>query len=118
MLILAFGLCGTLVGLAMVLHVSGIGEARVTAGGQILLPAYTSVFLGAALLGRASVPATMIGVLVITMLLNGFTLLAVPYYYSDAVISLILILAITFFDPRIFGLLTKSLNLFNGRKAF
>lgn len=104
-LTIGFGICGALVGLAMLIQISGIGSSRVTAGGQILLPAYTSVYLGAALLGRASIPATLAGSLVMTMLLNGFTLLSVPYYYSDAVVSLVLILAIILFDPRILNML-------------
>lgn len=113
----AFGICGGLVGLAMLLHVSGIGSSRVSAGGQILLPAYTSVYLGAALLGRASIPATFIGVMIMTMLLNGFTLLSVPYYYSDAVVSLILIAAIVLFDPRILTLLRNPRQFFMTRDA-
>lgn len=116
-IVLAFGVCGALVGLAMVLHVSGIGSSRVTAGGQILLPAYTSVYLGAALLGRASIHATLVGVLITTMLLNGFTLLAVPYYYRDAVVSLILILAITVFDPKVLRLLSNPRRLFGLQAA-
>lgn len=115
--VLAFGACGALVGLAMVLHVSGIGSSRVTAGGQILLPAYTSVYLGAALLGRASIHATLVGVLITTMLLNGFTLLAVPYYYRDAVVCLVLILAITVFDPKVLKLLTNTRKLTGSRAA-
>lgn len=112
---LAFAVCGALVGLAMALQVSGIGSSRVTAGGQIMLPAYSAVYLGAALLGRASVFATLAGVLIMTMLLNGFTLLQVPYYFSDAVVSLVLILAITVFDPRILARLSQSLSVFRRR---
>ena len=33
-------------------------------------------------------------------MLDGFTLLSVPYYYRDAIISLVLIAAIAIFDPR------------------
>lgn len=112
MMVLAFGICGGLVGLAMVLQISGIGSSRVTAGGQILLPAYTSVYLGAALLGRVSILATMAGVLLTTMLLNAFTLLSVPYYYSDAVISLMLISAITIFDPKVLAQLSRATQVF------
>jgi len=97
---IGFGIAGALVGVAMLIQISGIGSSRVTSGSQILLPAYTSVYLGAALLGRPSILATLVGSLIMTMLLNGFTLLSVPYYYSDAVVSLVLILAIVLFDPQ------------------
>ena len=50
-----------------------------------------------------------------TMLLNGFTLLQEPYYFSDAVVSLVLILAITVFDPRILARLSQSLSVFRRR---
>lgn len=112
MMIAGFGIAGALVGIAMIIQISGIGSSRVTAGGQILLPAYTSVYLGAALLGRASIPATLAGSLIMTMLLNGFTLLSVPYYYSDAVVSLVLILAIVLFDPRILTLIKNPRQFF------
>lgn len=109
--LVGFAICGALTALAMVLHVSGIGSARVTAGGQIMLPAYTSVYLGAALLSRPSVPATLVGAFLMTLLLNGFTLMSVPYYYSDAVVSLILIVAIVMFDPRILKVLRRPQTL-------
>lgn len=115
--VLAFGVCGALVGLAMALQVSGIGSSRVTAGGQILLPAYSAVYLGAALMGRPSIFATLSGVLIMTMLLNGFTLLSVPYYYSDAVVSLVLIVAITVFDPKILAVFGRAASLFSKREA-
>lgn len=113
MMVVAFGICGALVGVAMVLQISGIGSSRVTAGGQIMLPAYTAVYLGAALMGRPSIYATLFGVLIMTMLLNGFTLMAVPYYYSDAVVSLILILAITVFDPKVWDAIRRSSRIFD-----
>lgn len=108
MMIVGFGIAGALVGVAMLIQISGIGSSRVTAGGQILLPAYTSVYLGAALLGRASIAATLAGSLIMTMLLNGFTLLSIPYYYSDAVVSLVLIVAIVLFEPKILHMLKTS----------
>lgn len=111
-LIAGFAIAGALVGVAMLIQISGIGSSRVTAGGQILLPAYTSVYLGAALMGRPSIPATLAGSLVMTMLLNGFTLLSIPYYYSDAVVSLVLIIAIVMFDPRILTLLKNPRQFF------
>ena len=41
--------------------------------------------------------------------LDGCTLLAIPYYYSDAIVSTVLITAIAIFDPRISGALRKLL---------
>lgn len=97
----AFAICGALSCLAITLLVASSGAANVTAGNQLLMPAYAAVYLGAALFGAASVPATVAGTLLMSAMLNGFTLLAVPYYYSDAIVSIVLISAIALFDPRI-----------------
>lgn len=97
----AFAICGALSCLAITLLVASSGAANVTADNQLLMPAYAAVYLGAALFGAASVPATVAGTLLMSAMLNGFTLLAVPYFYSDAIVSIVLISAIALFDPRI-----------------
>ncbi|WP_136683924.1 ABC transporter permease [Falsirhodobacter xinxiangensis] len=105
LIVLAFALCGTMACLAITLLVASSGAANVTAGGQLLMPAFAAVYLGAALFGRPSVGATLAGTLMMSTMLNGFTLLAIPYYYSDAIVSTVLIAAIAIFDPRLSGLL-------------
>ncbi len=97
----AFALSGMFACLAITLLVASSGAANVTAGAQLLMPAYAAVYLGAALFGAPSVPATVAGTLLMSAMLNGFTLLAVPYYYSDAIVSIVLISAIALFDPKI-----------------
>ena len=100
-IIAAFALCGLCASLAVVLLVASSGAANVSAGTQLLMPAFAAVYLGAALFGRPSVMATLAGTLLMSMMLNGFTLLAIPYYYSDAIVSTVLIAAVTVFNPRI-----------------
>ncbi len=100
-LVAAFSISGLLTGLAMVLHVAASGAAYVSSGNQVLMPAYTAVYLGAALFGSASVPATLAGILVTAMMLNGFSALSMPYYYSDLIVSSVLITAIAVFDPKL-----------------
>jgi ribose transport system permease protein len=90
----------TVVG-AVVLIVAEAGTADTNDGATFLMPAYASVYLGAALLNGTSIPATFAGTLLITMLLNGFSLLGVAYYYSDGVASLILLVGVAIFDERI-----------------
>ncbi|GAB5469306.1 MAG: ABC transporter permease [Rhodospirillales bacterium] len=106
-----FAICGALVGAAMILNVAAVGATYVNTGNRILLPAYTAVYLGAALFGSATIPATLAGVLLMGMLLNGFTILSVPYYYSDAVVSAILIAAIAIFSPQTLTWLQSALRL-------
>lgn len=103
----AFAFSGGLACLAIILLVASSGAANVTAGNQLLMPAFAAVYLGAALFGAPSVPATMAGTLLMSAMLNGFTLLAVPYFYSDAIVSTVLILAIALFDPNVSRALGK-----------
>jgi len=114
---LGFAICGTLVGVAMVLNVAAQGASFVNTGNRILLPAYTAVYLGAALFGRPTIPATLAGALFMAMLLNGFNILSVPYYYSDAVVSAILVAAIAVFSPQTFRWLQNAVRVFESRPA-
>ena len=107
-IVAAFSICGLLTGLAMVLHVSASGAAYVSSGNQVLMPAYTAVYLGAALFGSASVPATVAGILMTAMMLNGFSALSMPYYYSDLIVSAVLITAIAVFDPKLVAALRRT----------
>jgi len=104
LIVSAFAICGMMACLSITLLVASSGAANVTAGNQLLMPAFAAVYLGAALFGRPSIGATLAGTLTMSIMLNGFTLLAIPYYYSDAIVSTVLILAIALFDPRVSGL--------------
>jgi len=55
------------------------------------------------------VPATFASAVLISMTLNGFTVLNIPYYYGDGIISAILLIAITLFDPRTGKLLSVAI---------
>lgn len=97
----AFGLCAATSVLAVLLLIAESGAANTNHGATLLMPAYAGVYLGAALLGGASIPATFAGTLVITILLDGFSLLGLPYYYSDGMVSGILLFGVVVFDPRV-----------------
>lgn len=109
---MGFAICGALVGVAMILNCASVGGSYVNTGNRVLLPSYTAVYLGAALFGTATIPASLAGALLMALLLNGFTLLTVPYYYSDAIVSLILIIAIGIFSPQTFIWFRDALSLF------
>ncbi|SIQ96016.1 ribose transport system permease protein/rhamnose transport system permease protein [Rhizobium sp. RU20A] len=98
---LAFVICGMTSVLAVVLILAESGTADTNEGANLLMPAYAGVFLGAALLGGTSVLATLAGTFLITMLLDGFSLIGVPYYYSDGVVSAILLAGVVLFDQRV-----------------
>ena len=97
---LAYVFCAICTTLAVLLILAESGNAETNKGAKLMMPAYAGVFLGAAILGGTSVLATFGGILMITMLLDGFALMGVPYYYSDGVVSLILLAGVlTFSEP-------------------
>lgn len=108
---LGFATCGALVGIAMILNCAAVGGSYVNTGNRVLLPSYTAVYLGIALFGTPTILATLAGALLMSLLLNGFTLLSTPYYYSDAIVSFILILAIGLFSPQTLVWLRDGLSL-------
>lgn len=95
---LAYMLCAICTVLAVLLILAESGNAETNKGANLMMPAYAGVFLGAAILGGTSVLATLGGILLITMLLDGFALMGVPYYYSDGMISLILLAGVLAFS--------------------
>lgn len=97
----AFVACGIGATLAVLLILAESGTADTNEGANLLMPAYAGVFLGAALMGGASVLATLAGTFLITLLLDGFSLVGVPYYYSDGVVSAILLGGVLLFDERV-----------------
>ena len=99
----------------MIMNVAAVGATYVNTGNRILLPAYTAVYLGAAIFGTPTIAASLAGALLMAMLLNGFTILSIPYYYSDVVLSMILIAAITVFSPQTLIWLNNSARLFGSR---
>lgn len=106
----AFAVSGGMSCLAGILRSAEAGQAHVHIGSGFLLPAYASVYLGAALFGRASVAATFASCLLISTTLNGCNLLSVPYYYGEGIVGLLVLLAVIAFDPRTGGLLTAAIR--------
>lgn len=98
---LAYVLCAMCTVLAVLLILAESGTAETNKGANLMMPAYAGVFLGAAIMGGTSVVASFGGILLITMLLDGFALMGVPYYYSDGVISLILLIGVLAFSDRV-----------------
>jgi len=109
----AFVICGVTAVMAVVLLLAESGTADTNDGAGFLMPAYAGVFLGAAILGGASIPATLAGTVLITVLLDGFSLLGVPYYYGDGVVSTILLVGVLAFDSRLRGALERLAGFFS-----
>lgn len=98
---LAYVFCAMFTVLAVLLILAESGNAETNKGANLMMPAYAGVFLGAAIMGGTSVLATFGGIVFITMLLDGFSLIGVPYYYSDGVVSLILLMGVLAFSDLV-----------------
>lgn len=86
---------GALVGLAAILLVARTGGSDPSLQTSQLLTSIASVVLGGSSLfgGRAAVLGTVAGALVLTTLLNGFTLLQVSGYYQPIAVGIVVIAA-------------------------
>lgn len=86
---------GALVGLAAILLVARTGGSDPSLQTSQLLTSIASVVLGGSSLfgGRAAILGTVAGALVLTTLLNGFTLLQVSEYYQPMAVGIVVIAA-------------------------
>jgi ribose/xylose/arabinose/galactoside ABC-type transport system permease subunit len=91
--IAAYTIDGLLVGIAAVLLVAETGGADPTLQTNQLLSSIAAVVLGGSSLfgGKASVIGTVAGALLLTSLINGFTLLSVSPYYQPLAVGLVVV---------------------------
>ncbi len=94
-IIAAFMVCAVLTSLGAIMGNASQGSGSVRVGMVFLLPAYATAFLGNAVFKRPTIYGTFLAALFIGAMLNGFTLLAMPYYYSDFIIGIVLIIALS-----------------------
>jgi simple sugar transport system permease protein len=73
-----------------------IGSGAVKAGDPYLLDAVAATFFGFAVLGarRPNVFGTVLGALFVGIMLNGLTMMNMPWYYQDVVKGVVLIVAL------------------------
>lgn len=117
---LAYVVCAICTVLAVLLILAESGNAETNKGANLMMPAYAGVFLGTAIMGGTSVLATFAGILLITMLLDGFSLMGVPYFYSDGVVSLILLCGVIAFSETMraqFSALGTTIGLGRPKKS-
>jgi simple sugar transport system permease protein/ribose transport system permease protein len=93
-IIIAFMLCSGLTSLSAIMTTSAQGVGNVKASINFLMPAYAAVYIGISVFKKATVIGTFFGSLFTSVMLNGFTLMAMPFYLSDLIIAVSLIVAI------------------------
>lgn len=93
----AFVLSGLAAGLAGVLSASRIGDGQSDAGTNLQIQALTAVFIGGTSIsgGSGSVWRTIVGVLLLTLINNGFDLLGINPIYETVVQGLIILVAVS-----------------------
>ncbi len=96
--IAAYVISGTLSAIAGVFLAARIGRGDVTSGGGLLLDAVAAALIGYAVLGvkKPNALGSVVGVIFIGMLLNGLTMLSLPYYTQDFIKGLVLVAALIF----------------------
>jgi simple sugar transport system permease protein len=96
----AYVISGALGALGGVFIAARIGRGDIFAGASLLLDSVAAALIGFAVLnqGRANVLGTVVGAIFVGVLLNGLTMLNVPYYTQDFVKGAVLVaaLALTF----------------------
>ncbi len=93
---LTFAWCGFAAGLAGLIASSRVGTGQADAGSLIELTAIAAVVIGGTSImgGEGAVWRSVIGVLLLALISNGFNMLTVAPYYQDMVKGAIIVLAV------------------------
>lgn len=101
---LAYVLSALFAGLGGMLLAARIGTGQVSSGSTLLMDAVAAAFVGFSVFGagKPNVFGTFVGAILIGVLLNGMTMLNLPYYAYDIVKGSVLAvaLAVTYYQLR------------------
>lgn len=105
--ILSYIISGFVASFAGIVLAARVGRGDVSSGGTLLMDAIASALIGYAVLGvqKPNPFGTIIGAIFIGMLINGLTMLNVPYYTQDFIKGCVLVTALAF----TFGLSKRKL---------
>ncbi|QEX24453.1 ABC transporter [Hypericibacter adhaerens] len=94
--IMAYVISGAVAGFGGVLLTALLNAGETQAGASYLLQAVTAVFLGAAFFGRnrVGVFGTLVGAFILAVLVNGLTMINMPYTAQDIFKGCLLVIAV------------------------
>ncbi|MCP8968141.1 ABC transporter permease [Ectobacillus ponti] len=94
----AYVISGLFAAIGGIVLTSRIGTGQVSAGAPLLMDAVAAAYIGYAMFGarKPNVVGTFLGSILIGIILNGLTMMNVPYFAQDIVKGLILIAALAF----------------------
>ncbi|PSL40127.1 simple sugar transport system permease protein [Planomicrobium soli] len=92
----AYVISGVFASMAGILFTARVGSGQIDAGAPLMMEAVAAVFVGYSVLGAGKPNAlgTFFGAAVIGILLNGLTILNVPYYAFDIIKGGVLVIAL------------------------
>ncbi|KAB2329866.1 ABC transporter permease [Bacillus mesophilum] len=92
----AYVVSGIFASIAGILFTARVGSGQIDAGAPLLMEAVAAVFVGYSVLGAGKPNAlgTFFGAAVIGILLNGLTILNLPYYAFDIIKGAVLVMAL------------------------
>lgn len=92
----AYVISGIFASMAGILFTSRVGSGQIDAGAPLLMEAVAAVFVGYSVLGAGKPNAigSFFGAVIIGILLNGLTILNMPYYAYDIIKGSVLVLAL------------------------
>ncbi len=95
-ILLAFLLSGLLASLGGIVLAARLGMGQVLAGQAFFLPSVAAAFIGTTVgtSGKPNPIGTLIGAITIAVILNGLTMLNVPYTAQDIFIGVVLLVAL------------------------
>ncbi len=94
--LVAYVLSGLFAAIGGILYAARIGSGQVDAGAGLLMDSVAAVFVGYSVFGagKPNVIGTFFGALLIGVLINGLTMLNLPYFAFDIVKGAVLVLAL------------------------
>lgn len=93
-IIAAFVISSVLAAVSAMISTAAQGNGNVKIGLNLLMPSFSSIYIGWSIFRRPCVIGTFLGALFTTVMTSGFIVINIPYYYADLVIAFVLILAI------------------------